>query len=225
MSGWQHPAPDYPSIDWEAVAGQGYRFAIVKSTQGTTYVNEWLDEDVMGAHKAGLVVGCYHYGWPIPGQAVAEAEFAIKHTDHLPLDLGISLDLETQGEFNFPHELLPYATEFLHRISQEHEDAPLYTYEDFLAAMGGPVPNHKLWLALGSDTIPPPVVGRPVWCYQLAAKSVRGVDDGAMLCDTNHMVSARGLNPAPKPKPEPHPEPAAEPTPEETTPEELHPEN
>ncbi len=222
VSGWQHPPPEYPPIDWDHVASAGYRFAIVKCTQGTTYTNPHLTEDVLGAHKAGLAVGCYHYGWPIPGGALAEAAYALKATDHLPLDLGITYDLEELGEFQYHSELREYATQFLHQISQQHEDAPLYTYRDFLNSMGGAVVNHKLWLALGSDTIPEPVAGTPVWCYQLSAKDVPGVDNGAALCDTNQMVSARGLNPPKKPGPVPITPPEVETSAEETTPEELH---
>ena len=93
VSAWQHGDEDKPTIDWDLVKRDGYGFAMVKCTQGTDYVNPWLDQDVLGAHEAGLYVGCYHFGTPTAAGGEAEARFALQHTDHLPLDWGIALDL------------------------------------------------------------------------------------------------------------------------------------
>jgi lysozyme len=59
VSSDQHP--NNTPIDWMAVAGAGVTTVIVKATQGTTYVNPWLGQDVAGASAAGLDVRCYHF--------------------------------------------------------------------------------------------------------------------------------------------------------------------
>ena len=49
------------SIDWTSVATAGYRFSLIKATEG----NDWLDPNFKAnwdnAKEAGLAVGAYHY--------------------------------------------------------------------------------------------------------------------------------------------------------------------
>ena len=73
VSSWQHPGQ--AEIDWHAVADDGYTFALVKATQGTNYVNNWLSRDLDDARSAGLLLGAYHYleanvTAPGPGQSL-----------------------------------------------------------------------------------------------------------------------------------------------------------
>jgi len=65
VSGWQHPggAP----ISWPAVAASGIKWAAIKVTQGTDYVNPWLPQDAAEARRAGVYVVGYHFaGWGDP---------------------------------------------------------------------------------------------------------------------------------------------------------------
>jgi lysozyme len=59
VSSNQHPngAP----INWTAVAADGVTTAIVKATQGTTYINPYYANDAHGAAAAGLEVLAYHF--------------------------------------------------------------------------------------------------------------------------------------------------------------------
>jgi GH25 family lysozyme M1 (1,4-beta-N-acetylmuramidase) len=53
-------------VDWQAVASQGVRFAYVKCGNGNDGVDGgWLD-NVQRARAAGLYVGVYHVGFPLP---------------------------------------------------------------------------------------------------------------------------------------------------------------
>lgn len=205
VSAWQHADTNKATIDWQLVREADYKFAIVKCTQGLTYTNPWLDADINGARDAGLLVGCYHYAWPTPGGAEAEAKYALDATNKYDLDLGVTLDLETIGDVQFAHELATYAQEFLRLVSLEHEDAPLYTDRSFLTSIGGPVPNHKLWLALGTTDLEQIPVGVHPWCVQTTAAPVRGIVGDV---DQDVMMSPRGLNPPAGHKP-PAPEPVA----------------
>ena len=93
-SSWQHPGGQ--PIDWEAVSAAGYTFAIMKATQGTTYVNPWLIRDLEDARSAGLLVGAYHYVTAgLDGKA--QGEHAVEACMGQVLELGLWLDWELDG--------------------------------------------------------------------------------------------------------------------------------
>lgn len=48
-------------IDWDAVAGDGIKFAYIKATEGETWVDQWFEENWAGAERAGLDRGAYHF--------------------------------------------------------------------------------------------------------------------------------------------------------------------
>jgi len=52
------------TVDWERVAEAGYRFAILKATDGVNMVDPTLTRNLVGARAAGLYVGLYHFFQP-----------------------------------------------------------------------------------------------------------------------------------------------------------------
>lgn len=48
-------------IDWKAVAGQDFRFAYIKATEGTTFTDPRFRTNCRQARQAGLEVGAYHF--------------------------------------------------------------------------------------------------------------------------------------------------------------------
>lgn len=53
-------------IDWPAVAKSGVRFAMIKCGNGNNAPDPSFKRAVAGARAAGLVVGAYHVGFPLP---------------------------------------------------------------------------------------------------------------------------------------------------------------
>jgi len=54
--------PGNQPIDWPTVkATGGVQAVIVKATQGSSYINPWLELDLGGAASVGLPAICYHY--------------------------------------------------------------------------------------------------------------------------------------------------------------------
>ena len=91
VSSWQHPGGK--PIDWHAVKEDGYDFVMIKASQGTTYVNPYLGEDIPAARGAGLIVGAYHFyeqGEPVAEQG---ANFIAACLGHV-LELGAWIDWE-----------------------------------------------------------------------------------------------------------------------------------
>lgn len=90
-----HQHPGSLAINWERVKAAGHRFAIVKATEGISYVNPHYREDSDSMRRAGLIRGTYHYGLP-QYSAVLQAQHyaAVLATNTTDLDLPPVLDLE-----------------------------------------------------------------------------------------------------------------------------------
>ncbi len=64
------------TIDWAQVAGAGKRFAYMKASEGTSFVDPTYPTNRAQAKANGLYVGAYHFAGPgpVPGDAEAEAD-------------------------------------------------------------------------------------------------------------------------------------------------------
>lgn len=110
VSSWQHE--DGQPINWDAVYEDGYRFAVVKVTQGTSYVNPWVARDLSDASAAGLLLGAYHY-YEAGEDPATQAKWAVSCLVGQPLDLGLFIDWECYAVAPFTHtqELTTFLTE------------------------------------------------------------------------------------------------------------------
>jgi GH25 family lysozyme M1 (1,4-beta-N-acetylmuramidase) len=73
VSSWQG------NVDWATVAANGARFAYVKATEGTSYVNPYFTQQYGGAYAVGLVRGAYHFGLPDRSTGTAQAQWFAAH--------------------------------------------------------------------------------------------------------------------------------------------------
>jgi len=92
------------TIDWNAVAATGVRFVMRKCGNGNNPPDPGFATDIAGARAAGLVLGAYHVGFPLPlsdlhphrgpaDQATAHFE-ACQGLGSNPGELPPALDLE-----------------------------------------------------------------------------------------------------------------------------------
>lgn len=93
-----HQHPGSLAINWARVKAAGHHFAIVKATEGISYVNPHYREDSDSMREAGLIRGTYHYALP-QYSAVLQAQHyaAVLATNTTDLDLPPVLDLEETG--------------------------------------------------------------------------------------------------------------------------------
>jgi lysozyme len=86
------------SIDWPVLARQDLRFAFLKATEGSTFVDERFAANLAGAKAAGLRVGAYHFfSFESPGDT--QAGNVIRTVPAGDLTLPVVVDLESYGEF------------------------------------------------------------------------------------------------------------------------------
>lgn len=61
-----------PVIDWPAVYASGIRIAMIKATEGASFVNPCLDQQFWGATDAGVKPIPYHFLRPVSAQIQAQ---------------------------------------------------------------------------------------------------------------------------------------------------------
>ena len=71
------------TIDWAKVRAAGKRFAYIKASEHTSFVDDKYQTDRSRAKSAGLKVGAYHFARPNIGttDAYAEADHFIETAD------------------------------------------------------------------------------------------------------------------------------------------------
>lgn len=75
VASFQHP--DGAPINWSAVAAGGYKFAFIKATEGSYYVNPYYRSDLAGAESAGLFVAPYAFAIPNYSGGTLQADYLI----------------------------------------------------------------------------------------------------------------------------------------------------
>ena len=87
------------TIDWTKVRGAGLRFAMIKATDGTAFVDPNYATNHAHAKAAGLRTTAYHFARPdtTVGDAVAEADHLVAVAGLGDGDMIPALDLETTG--------------------------------------------------------------------------------------------------------------------------------
>jgi GH25 family lysozyme M1 (1,4-beta-N-acetylmuramidase) len=95
------------TINWTKIAHAGYRFAIGKATEATTFDDSTYLANRDGSESAGLVFGAYHFARPSGTSFAAVTASAIGQADHFldfatpqPGELPPTLDLEATGNLS-----------------------------------------------------------------------------------------------------------------------------
>jgi GH25 family lysozyme M1 (1,4-beta-N-acetylmuramidase) len=157
VASYQHPHGD--AINWKKVVKAGKEFAIIKATEGTSYVNPYFAgpdaHDYAASAAAGLVHGSYHFArpaFPIIGSAIAQAKFFAQTVGAVTTKATLppALDLEVTGGLN-RGQLVIWAQAFLLEMRTLTGRTPmLYTYPSFWDNdLGDPkaLARYPLWMA------------------------------------------------------------------------------
>ena len=134
------------AIDWPAVEGAGIRFAYIKATQGTKWVDPRFAENWSGVAKTDIRRGAYHFLEP-DVDGTAQAKHFLKTVELEEGDLLPVVDVETKGP-----NLLVNLEKFLAEVKRQTKlDAMIYVapafWNDHLEnAREEPWPN-PLWIA------------------------------------------------------------------------------
>ena len=133
-------------IDWKQVRESGIEFVIVRlgyrayGETGELVLDDMFDQNVQGALDAGLDVGVYFFSQAItPGEAVEEAEFALKHIRGYEIDGPVVYDTEeikgdtARTDGNTRQEFTNYCKVFCDTIEQSGYDPMIYANMKWMA--------------------------------------------------------------------------------------------
>jgi GH25 family lysozyme M1 (1,4-beta-N-acetylmuramidase) len=80
-----HQHPGGAPIDWNQVAGAGYRFVAIKATEGNYYFNDdYYADDRSGAAAAGTYTYPYHFAIPDVSGGIAQADYFLDREQGSP---------------------------------------------------------------------------------------------------------------------------------------------
>jgi GH25 family lysozyme M1 (1,4-beta-N-acetylmuramidase) len=219
VSSYQHP--NGAAISWPAVRKSGREFAIVKATEGTSYINPWFRGDYAGVKNAAMVRGSYHFarpGRPIASTAVAQARFYVARLGDVTAlrTLPPALDLENTGGLSRT-ELTIWAQDFLLEVRRLTGRTPMvYSYPYFWQHEVGDaaaLARYPLWMASYSGAVDPTA---SLWQYTASASvsGIRGgVDMSRVTNGTEWTTMSDGTLPSPWPATTPGPPQRVVPTP------------
>ena len=142
------------NINWPAVKNAGTIFAIAKATEGTTFLDAYLNANIAGMKRYGIIPGAYHFAHPSI-DATAQADYftnAVRRANggHFHGLLQLVLDLEvTDGRT--PAQVWAWTQTFCARVHAV-TGRPCIIYTGFYFwrdSVGNPNNNLNcpLWLA------------------------------------------------------------------------------
>ncbi|MBG6216621.1 uncharacterized protein with LGFP repeats/GH25 family lysozyme M1 (1,4-beta-N-acetylmuramidase) [Arthrobacter sp. CAN_A6] len=67
------------AVDWTGAWNYGSRFAYVKATENTNYLNPFFTQQYAGAGSAGMLRGAYHFATPSLSDGKTQAEYFVKN--------------------------------------------------------------------------------------------------------------------------------------------------
>jgi lysozyme len=147
-------------VDWGAVAGAGYGFAVAKVTEGTNFVDQTFATNWAQMKANGLVRGAYHFARPDDNKAEDEANFFLDSIKQQVGDLEVgdflALDLEVGSG-----DLGEWALTWLRTVKDRAGFRPvIYSSPSFIQEHGlsnqQELGNYGLWLADWQGTLPSP---------------------------------------------------------------------
>lgn len=162
------------TVDWASYWNQGYRFAYVKATEGTSYQSPTFSAQYTGSYNQGFIRGAYHFATPDSSGGATQAEYFVAHGGGWSAD-GKTLPGVLDIEFN-PYGATCYGlsqsamTSWISAFTNRYKaltgrDAVIYTNTNWWnqcvasSAFGS---TNPLWVANYSSSTPPLPAG---WGY------------------------------------------------------------
>jgi GH25 family lysozyme M1 (1,4-beta-N-acetylmuramidase) len=94
-----HQHRDGAAINWAKVAAAGYKFAFIKATEGSYYVNPYYASDAAAARAAGLIIAPYHFAVPNDSSGTLQADLAMNEAGDPQAD-GATLPMTLDAEYD-----------------------------------------------------------------------------------------------------------------------------
>ena len=140
------------AVDWEGLEKEGYRFAYIKATEGSSHVDDRFGENWKNVRKTDIKAGAYHFlSYDTSGRSQAEnfIKTVKKRHDMLPP----AVDVEFYGEYEEVHPSRKKLRKVLDTVLQELEDhygqkpviyTNTYIYDTYIS---GRYDDYPIWIS------------------------------------------------------------------------------
>jgi GH25 family lysozyme M1 (1,4-beta-N-acetylmuramidase) len=220
VSSWQG------NVDWATVAANGARFAYVKATESTTYVNPYFTQQYVGAYQVGLVRGAYHFALPDRSSGAAQAAFFATNggawsADNQTLPGALDIEYNPYGPTCYglsQSSMVSWIGAFLNEYwARTNRWAAIYTTTNWWQQCTGNYPGFgasPLWIARWSDDVGLLPAGWSTYTFwQWTNQPVEFPGDQDVFNGSQEDLVALANNGPPPPPPIPPPPPAPLPPP------------
>jgi GH25 family lysozyme M1 (1,4-beta-N-acetylmuramidase) len=193
LASQQHPKG--AAINWPQVASDGYKFAFIKVSEGSYYVNPYYASDSVQAQAAGLFVAPYIFANPNYSGGALQADYGLDHAGYTPDGKILTpvLDIEYDPYFKQDHtnqcygltatQMVSWIKAFVAEIDRRTGQLPVFyttaqwwkmCTRDTKAFAADP-----LWIAGDGSSGP---IMPPSWSsylyWQYATDTVAGINEG-----------------------------------------------
>jgi GH25 family lysozyme M1 (1,4-beta-N-acetylmuramidase) len=161
------------AINWTAVRNAGIRFAFIKATEGTSYLDPRFDTNYVAAYNAGVIRGAYHFARPAASSGAAQADFLANNGGAWSADsrtLPAALDLEAGCHGLSQSAMRGWIQSFLDRYrARTGRHAVIYTTTSWWSTCtgnwSGPWSTSPLWIARWASSPGTLPAGAPFWSF------------------------------------------------------------
>ncbi len=121
-------------IDWQKVKEAGVQFAIIRSSHSADTVDKMFEYNITEAHKAGILVGVYHYCYAKNIiEAYREANHFIETIRPYKIDFPVMFDFEDNSQVSLGKQnLTNIAAVFLGTVKNAGYYPMIYSYKNWL---------------------------------------------------------------------------------------------
>jgi GH25 family lysozyme M1 (1,4-beta-N-acetylmuramidase) len=173
------------AINWTSVRNAGIRFAFIKATEGTSYLDPSFAANYVGAYNAGVIRGAYHFARPAASSGAVQANFLADHGGAWSADsrtLPAALDLEAGCAGLSQSAMRSWIQSFLNQYrARTGRYAVIYTTTSWWSSCTGnwtgPWSTSPLWIARWASSPGTLPAGAPFWSFwqYTSSGSVPGV--------------------------------------------------
>jgi lysozyme len=169
------------TIDWTAVADEGYVFVYVKATEGVDDADPAFADHWQALWDQSIYRGAYHF-FVTEDDPEEQARFFLSHVEHRPGDLAPVVDVEVLGH-DSGEDLVPRLRRFLDLVEDAVGVPPvIYTDRNFWNAhFDDSFSRYPLWIAEYDVDAPALPKGWDTWTlWQFEGDAtLRGVEKNA----------------------------------------------
>ncbi len=165
------------NVAWQTAYNNGARFAYVKATEGTSYINPYFSQQYNGSYNVGMIRGAYHFAHPNSSSGATQANYFASHgggwsADGKTLPPALDIEYNPSGATCYglsQSSMVSWIRDFSNTIKAKYNKYPMiYTTFDWWNTCTGNssafASTNPFWIAIYRSTPPTSIpAGSATW--------------------------------------------------------------